>query len=94
MLADTDIAARIIWLRNAANCGPRMDAATRWTLRVNACAFRQTLSFLKSLMPKDEGTSVFHHFVSLYAEPFYPKVATRTVRSALALSKKRTAGGG
>ena len=81
MFADTDIAARTIWLRNAANCGPRIDAATRWTLRVNACAFRQTLSFLKSLMPKGRATNGLRHHVSLYAEPFYPKVATRTVRS-------------
>ena len=80
MFADTDIAARTIWLRNGANCAPRMDAATRWTLRVSACAFRQTLNFLKSLILKDGMTIVFPYFVSLYAKPFYPKVATRTVR--------------
>lgn len=64
MFADTDIAARITWLRNAANCAPRMVAATRWTLRVKACAFRQTLSFLKSLMPKLGVTIVVPNVVS------------------------------
>jgi hypothetical protein len=29
MFADTDIAARIIWLRNAAYWAPRIEAATR-----------------------------------------------------------------
>src|SRR5882762_611040 len=94
MLADTDIAARTIWLRSAANCGPRMVAATRWTLRVKACALRQTLSFLKSLMPKDGATSFFPQSVWLYAETFYPQFATGTVRPPLARSGKRTAGSG
>ena len=53
MLADTDIAARFIWLRNGAYCAPRIEVATRWTFSVNACAFRQTRNFLKSLMLKN-----------------------------------------
>jgi hypothetical protein len=61
MFADTDIAARTIWLRNDAYCAPRMEAATRWALSVNACDFRQTLSFLKSLTPKVGVINAYAH---------------------------------
>jgi hypothetical protein len=88
MLADTDIAARIIWLRNAANCDPRMEAATRWTLRVSACAFRQTLNFLKSLIPKDGATDVFPQSVSLYAAAFCPKAANTNCPRRLSAQRK------
>ena len=53
MFADIDIEARIIWLRSGAYWDPRIEAAIRLTFRVNACAFRHTRSFLKSLMQKD-----------------------------------------
>jgi hypothetical protein len=59
MFADTDIAARTIWLRKGPYCVPRIDAATRWTLRVSACAFPHTRNFLKSAILKDEPTNVF-----------------------------------
>ncbi len=92
MFAETDIAARVIWLRNAAYCGPRIVEATRCTLRVNACAFRQTLSFLKSLIPNDEVTNAFTHAVFRCAAAFYPKSATPTGPVALALSEKAGSG--
>jgi hypothetical protein len=57
MFADTDIAARIIWLRNGAYWDPRIEAATRWAFRVNACDFRHTRNFLKSDIPKDAGNA-------------------------------------
>ena len=92
MFADTDIAARTIWLRNGANCAPRMDAATRWTLRVSACALRQTLSFLKSLMSKGRATNGLRHSVSLYAEPFYPKISTRTCPAPFSAQREANSG--
>jgi len=53
MFAGIDIAARTIWLRNETFCAPRMDDARRWTFNAKECAFRHTLSFLKSLIPND-----------------------------------------
>jgi hypothetical protein len=50
-----------------------MEAATRWALRVSACAFRQTLNFLKSDMPKDELNTVFRHAISFRVASFHPK---------------------
>src|ERR1700732_3911972 len=92
MFAETDIAARVIWLRNAAYCGPRMVAATRCTFRVNACAFRQTLSFLKSLIPKDGVTGVFTHVVFRCTAAFDPRFATPPGHLALASSEKARSG--
>jgi hypothetical protein len=60
MFAVIDIAARIIWLRRAAYCGPRIVDATRCTFSNRACAFRHTLSFLKSLTTKNGATDVVH----------------------------------
>jgi hypothetical protein len=48
ILAGTDRAARSIWLRNDTYSAPRIARAARWTFSINACAFLQTLSFLKS----------------------------------------------
>jgi hypothetical protein len=50
-----------------------MEAATRWALRVSACAFRQTLNFLKSDMPKDELATVFRYAVPIRVASFHPK---------------------
>src|ERR1700730_3573628 len=92
MFADTDIAARVIWLRNAAYCGPRMVAATRCTFSVNACAFRQTLSFLKSLIRQNALSVVISDALSLRAGAFHPRFATPTGPVALALGEKACSG--
>jgi hypothetical protein len=91
MFAETDIAARIIWLRKAEYCVPRIVDATRCTFRVNACAFRQTLSFLKSLIQKDGLSIVVTDAVSVCAGAFRPN-ATSICPVALALSEKARRG--
>ena len=73
MFAGIDIAARTIWLRIDTFCAPRMDDATRWTLSAKECAFLQTLSFLKSLMPKDGGAIGAARTVSPFSGAFHPK---------------------
>jgi hypothetical protein len=95
MFAGIDIAARTIWLRNDTFCAPRMDDASRWTFNANECAFRQTLSFLKSLIPKDGGAIGAARAVSPYAAAFYSIGVPRSVPrlSRLARSVERAAGG-
>jgi hypothetical protein len=88
MFAETDIAARIIWLRKAEYCVPRIVDATRCTFRVNACAFRQTLSFLKSLIQKDGLSIVVADAVSVSAGAFRPKFATPTRPVAFGAQRK------
>ena len=76
MFADIDIEARIIWLRSGAYWDPRIEAAIRWTFRVNACAFRHTRSFLKSLIPKDARPHEFSTILCFKAQLFLPKATS------------------
>ena len=87
MLAETDIAARIIWLRKGEYCAPRIVDATRWTFSVNACAFRHTLNFLKSLIPNDGVITGFTHAVSRDAAAFYSRSANSDCPVHLACSE-------
>jgi hypothetical protein len=65
MFAGIDIAARMIWLRNATSCDRRIPIATRCACNAKACAFCQTNKFLKSLTPQGEAMRVpdRHHFI-------------------------------